>query len=369
MTKNYSLASFFSEVKKQKEKLGQDVIELNVGDPQVKTPLNIRRAGIKAIENGDTHYISPLGEAPLREVIAKKYFQAKSGNVIVSSGARMILSGIFGSLLNLGDKVFIPAPYYPSFLSLVNFFGGQSIILDTSRDNFNLTAEIVEKRIKQEGVPKFLIINSPNNPTGKIYSKKDLKEIVEISRHYGFNIIFDECYHHFSSEQIDFTKICPESIVVNSCSKTYAMTGWRVGWVVAPIGVIDNMSDFFKIIAGSGCSVSQKAALEALINDKRIDDFSVSKKLVLDWLNDMEIPCSDPDGSFYVFPDFSRFMNNRIKNSFDLAVYLLKEAQVGVAPGQFFGNYPNHLRLAYCLNSCNLEKGLKALKKSLLKNT
>lgn len=362
--KNQSLVSFFQEIKKQKAQ-GKEITELNVGDPQVNTPPDVGEAGIQAIIKGKTHYVPPVGESELRKVIADRYTDTGMENVVVSAGGRAVLNGIFGSFLHPGDKVFIPSPYYPSFRDIVEFYGGEPVFLDTSANDFYLAAETVEERIENEGVPRFLIINSPHNPTGRVYPVSELKKIVGLARDRGFGIVFDECYHRFSSASFDMRELCPEAIIVNSCSKTYAMTGWRVGWAVAPVETIQKMSHFFQTVIGSGCSLSQEAAQKALSGDQMIEDFNEQRTELLGWLDRMEIPYPEPEGTFYVFPDFSRFLTGDIKDSFDLAEFLLREAHVGVAPGQAFGDYPSRLRLAYCVSKKDLRKGLQALEKVL----
>lgn len=362
--KDRSLVSFFQEIKKQKAQ-GEEIMELNVGDPQVDTPPDVGEAGIQAIIRGKTHYVPPAGEDKLRKVIAGRYADADPENVVVSAGGRAVLNGIFGSFLQPRDKVFIPSPYYPSFRDIVEFYGGEPVFLDTSANDFYLSAETVEERIKEKGVPRFLIINSPHNPTGRVYPVSELEKLVHLARDRGLGIVFDECYHRFSSTSFDMRELCPEAIIVNSCSKTYAMTGWRVGWAVAPPDIIQKMNHFFQVVIGSGCSLSQEAAQKALSDNHMIEDFSEQRAELLKWLDRMQIPYPEPEGAFYVFPDFSRFLIGNIKNSFDLAEFLLREAHVGVAPGQAFGDHPSRLRLAYCVGKRDLKKGLQALEKAL----
>jgi aspartate/methionine/tyrosine aminotransferase len=237
----------------------------------------------------------------------------------------------------------------------------------TAGDDFLLRANTLEETIKEKGVPRFVIINSPNNPAGTVYSLEELEKVIRLSRERGFGIIFDECYHHFSSPEIDFREMCSEAIVVNSCSKTYGMTGWRIGWAVAPTETIDGMRDFFRKVIGSISSVSQEAAIEALRGEERIENFSEQRELIQEWMDDLEIPYPEPAGGFYVFPDFSCFMNGEIMDSVGLANYLLKEAGVAVAPGELFGDYPGRLRIAYCMDKETLKEGLNRIKRILLK--
>ncbi len=362
--KDKSLTSFFLKIQEQ-ERQGE-IVKLHVGDPQIPTPPGIQEAGIRAIKEEMTHYVSPFGSEELRKLIASRYPHAEPDNVLVSSGGRLILNGIFRTFLNPGDKVMIPAPYYPSFKEIVSYFGGTPVFIDTSADDFSLTEKSVEEAIKLEGVPSFLIINSPNNPTGAIYSESELKKLVEMSRYHGFSIVFDECYGSFSSQEFNFQEICPEAIMVNSFSKTYAMSGWRVGWVVAPRKDIVQLKDFFQVVVGSLCSISQEAALEALKGGEGIEDFSQQRKIVFDFLGDLGISYPLRPGSFYVFPDFSKFFSSEIQDSFDLADYLLDQARVALTPGEVFGDYPAHMRLAYCLEERLLAEGLERIKKLLL---
>ena len=360
------LTSFFTKVQEEK-KAGKEIVELHVGDPAVDTPPDISEAGIQAITRGKTHYTSPFGTEELRELIARKYHSSHAENVLISMGARVILAGIFYSFLGSGDRVMIPSPYYPSFRDLVEYFGGDPILVDTSVEDFLLSAAIVEEVLQKKGVPRFLIINSPNNPAGTVYSRKELEKIVGLSREWGFNLIFDECYHHFSPFEVDFREICPEAIVVNSCSKTYAMSGWRVGWCVAPTDIIQGVKDYLSVRQGSGCSFAQEGAIEAIEHNRAINDFSRERKLVCDWLDSMNIPYPEPEGGFYVFPDFSKFLQGDIANTWDLAVYLLGQTGVAVAPGEAFGEISGRIRISYCLDEKKLKEGLERIKTLLNK--
>ncbi len=359
-----SLTSFFLKIQEQEKQ--KQIVKLHVGDPQLPTPENIQRAGIQAIKGEKTHYTSPFGSPELRQLIASKYSGVDPDNVLVSSGGRLILAGVFRTFLQQGDRVMIPAPYYPSFREIVSYFRGVPVYIDTSVNDFFLTEESLKRALDLNGIPEFLIINSPNNPTGVIYSVSELRKVVELSRHYGFSIVFDECYSAFSYLSFDFREICPEAIIVNSCSKTYAMSGWRIGWAIAPSKDIARMKEFFQTVVGSLCSISQEAALEALRTDKRIEDFSRQREMVYDFLDELGIVYPRTEGAFYVFPDLSSFFSSSIRDSFDLAEYLLDRAGVAVAPGEVFGDYPGHVRLAYCLEESVLRKGLQEIKKSLL---
>ena len=364
MSNNNTLGAFFEQVKKLKDQ-GKDIVELNVGDPQVPPPEDVIEKTSEAMWKEKTHYVLSLGCEELRKMIASR-FGVEKENVAVSAGARVILNTVF-SLVGAKEKIMIPRPYYPPFKQIADFDGKRYLFIDTIDDDFGLTAEAVAQKIEETEIPKFLIVNSPHNPTGKVYPREEMEKLARLSREKGFTIISDECYRHFSEQNYSFRNIDSEAVVVDSCSKTYAMSGWRVGWTVAPPDIIQGIKDYLAVRQGSACSFAQEGAIEAIEHNRAINDFSRERELICDWLKDMNIPCPEPEGGFYVFPDVSKFLQGDIANTRDLAVYLLEQAGVAVAPGEAFGEFSGRIRISYCLDEKKLKEGLERIKTLLNK--
>lgn len=352
-----------------------DVIQLGVGDPEGETSDVIKDFTCAALRANHTHYIPAGGSLRLREGIRDWYdlrdiYGVTVEEIAVTSGSRIILSALLWSLLDLGDKVMITAPYYPSFVDLTKDYGGEPVIVDTRDDNFILTAKRVEEVIKEHGVPKVLILNSPNNPTGVSYPEAELRKIVDLSEEHGFLIISDECYQYFSDNP-DFSmrKFSDKVVVVDSVSKQYFMTGWRVGWCIGPTEIVNAVKQYLGLHVSSPCSVSEQAAIRALFEKPSVDDFSKQRQIMSDWFKKHNLSM-ELSGGFYAFVDFSGFLDSQIQDSVDLADYILTEAKVALAPGISFGDYDTYLRIAYCVKVDTLKEALNRLDKCLesLKN-
>lgn len=359
------LAAIFLRVK-ELEVSGKNIIQLGVGDPFCDTPGIIKKAGINAIRKNITHYIPPSGSEDMRNALAIKY-GVKLNQVVFAQGSRIMLSAIIWALVNRGDKVLIPAPYYPSFVDITTAYGGTPILIDTLPNKFQLTLDMIKEAIKKDGGinPKLLIINSPNNPTGAIYHKEELEKIVDFCEKNKIWILSDECYQHFSNNP-NFTllKISKQSqvIIIDSFSKKYAMTGWRAGFGIMASELAQKINYFFSIFVSSNCSVTERAALAAL-GESGIPDFVEQRKLLSLWLKKMKINCEELSGGFYAFPDISKFINKHgFKGSLDLAEHILNKYSVCIAPGIAFGkDYDEYIRIAYCENLKRLEKALKII--------
>ncbi len=342
---------------------GSDMISLGVGEPDNHTPWRIKLAGIWAILKNMTGYLPAVGSPELRKILAEKYGVGVP-NVVVSHGAKTTLSAVLWSIINPGDQVMVLTPYYPPFLQVVESCGGEVIIIDTKSRNFIASAQEIKLHLSRIMKPKALILNSPNNPTGMEYPLEELKKIVQLSKQYGFRIIADECYSHFS-ENPDFSlhNICPEAIVIGSCSKTYSMPGWRVGWGVMPAELASAVRLFLENYIGSPNSISVAAATVAL-RGNGIHGFEKQRKMVYDWLDTVGIPYEKSTGGFYVFPDFSKY-TRKIDGSVALAEHLLNFG-VTVTPGVSFGeNFDNFLRISFCVKKHKLQEALLRLEKGL----
>lgn len=357
------LQQFFAKVKAM-ETEGKNIISLGVGEPNNHTPWRIKIAGIWAILKNKTGYLPAVGSMELRKVLAEKY-EVGVPNVVISHGAKTVLSAILWTTINPGDQVMVLAPHYPPFLQVVESCGGEAVSIDTEPNKFMVSAQeietaIIEKKLK----PKTLLLNSPNNPTGMEYSMDELKKIVQLSRRYNFLIIADECYSHFSQNQnFSLLDICPEAIAIGSCSKTYSMPGWRVGWGIMPAETANAVRLYLENWIGSPNSIATDSAITA-ISGKGIGGFENQRQTVYTWLKKMGIPFEKSTGGFYVFPDFSKYVQ-KTGNSVVLAEYLLNFG-VAVTPGVAFGkNFDNFLRISFCVKTNKLTKALEKLEKGL----
>lgn len=359
---------FFRKVK-ERESAGEKIISLGVGEPYNDTPNEIKKAGIDAINNNKTRYNPAAGSIDLRKKLAVKYGVGIE-NVSVSSGAKPFLAFVFMSLLDDGDVVLMAAPFYPPFVQIVESCGGNVELIETRKNNFQLTLETVRDSATKHlhGDKKIhLLLNSPNNPTGATYNEIELRKIVEWCQENDVVVISDECYSNFSSNK-DFTvrNFSNEVIVINSFSKTYAMTGWRVGYVICPQELNVVIGRYLDSYLGCASSIADAAAVTAM-DQPPLDDFISQRQLVHDWLKLNDIDYVESTGGIFIFPDFSKFMKSKnIKNSTDLATYFLEKAGVATTPGISFGNeYDTHLRLSYCVKMDELELALEKMKSVL----
>lgn len=367
------------------ESEGIQVINSGVGEPHNGTPKIVGDAGINGIKNGFTRYTSIKGMMPLRQQIQKNL--EKGGlnydvdSIIVSAGAKPAIGGLLSILTDHGTKVLVPAPYYPPFVTVTNFIDAEAVLVDTSKDRFQLTADRIEEAIIEfqsstrripRVKPKVLILNSPNNPTGAVYSRDNLIEIAKLVEKYDLWVISDESYYEFVYDG-EFTSLAQlpgmkeRTIIVRALSKGYAMTGWRIGYAVGPSEVMEKLSLYLENMYGCPSSVSQCAAIEALKNDNIPqliqEEFSHNKVIVSSWLKGREISFAEPDGAFYFFADFSKIIKDlKLKNATELAEYILEKTQVAVTPGISFGSqYKNYLRISYSIERSELIEAIERL--------
>lgn len=341
---------------------GADIISLGVGEPAVSPPRPVKRAAVQAIENGHLGYVPAHGSLDIREKIAERH-NVTEKEVAVSHGGKALLSAVLALTVDENSCLFIPAPYYPPFLQLGRYYGTEVVLMDTKRDGFVLTAEKLEEVMQEKpDKRKVLLINTPNNPTGVSYPPEEIAGIAEVCRRFSVAVISDECYSHFSPYNVSFRDYLAEAVVIDSFSKTYAMTGFRVGWAVCPSPIRDKLRLYLENHIGSLNAPAERAALEAL-EYPGIEDFSEQRKIVENWCSDMELTCVPGNGAFYSFPDVSGFSSGG--SSVDLADKALSRG-VAVVPGIAFGEaYDGHLRISYCLEKSLLEKGLDRLAEAL----
>ncbi|MBW3565515.1 MAG: pyridoxal phosphate-dependent aminotransferase [Acidobacteria bacterium] len=345
-------------------KRGIDVIDLGPGEPDFATPENVCSAAVRAIGEGHTRYTDSNGILELRTAIADYYnerygLDVSPAQVIAGNGGKQELFNLMLALVDEDDEVIIPSPYWVSFPQQVEIVGGSPVIVDLSADDgFRVTAEQIRSEITEH--TRVLILNSPSNPTGAVIGREDLREIAELCHSEGIIVVFDETYEHFVYDGAEhasamewFEELSPSIVIVNSMSKTFAMTGWRIGWAVAHPDIIRALGKIQSHTTSNASSISQWAAVEGLVNGresigKMIEAYSERRAWLVPAL--AEIPgldCEPPSGAFYVFPRVSElYSSSGIDSSASFARYLLDEARVAVVPGSAFGN-DEHVRISY----------------------
>lgn len=367
---------------------GMDVIDFGGGEPDLDTPKPAKEAAIAAIQSGFTKYTQPSGIEELKEAILEKFMndhklRYEKSQILVSCGAKHSLYNIAQVLLDRGDEVIIPAPYWVSYPDQVLLNEATPVIVKTEEaDGFLLTPEMLKKRLTSR--TKALILNSPANPTGSVYQRRHLEAIAEVALHHKLIVISDEIYEKFVYNGVQHTSIASlskelqdQTIVVNGVSKSHAMTGWRIGYAAGPREIITAMASVQSQSTSNPNSIAQKAAVVALRNcgsqtNAMVQEFDRRRQVMLSLLNKIPgISCIRPFGAFYTFPKVSAyygksFQGKAVCNSNDLAAYLMNEARVTVVPGEAFGD-DDHLRLSYTLPLGKIEAGLKRIGEALTK--
>jgi len=368
---------------------GVDVISLSTGEPDFDTPRHVQEAAIEAIRDGQTRYTAVDGTPELKQAVIGK-FQRDNGldytpeQILVSVGGKQSFFNLCQALLDAGDEVIIPAPYWVSYPDMVLLADGVPVIVEASQEqNFKLTPEQLEQAITPK--TKLLVINSPSNPTGVAYTEAELKALGEVLlQHPHVLIASDDMYEHILFGDRTFSNIvmaCPDlydrSIVLNGVSKAYAMTGWRIGYAAGPKDIIGGADKIQSHSTSNASSVAQYAALAALNGpqfeiSRMVAEFQRRRNYVVQRLNSMSgINCNTPEGAFYVFPNVQSFFGKEaggtyIRNSYGLAYYLLREAKVALVPGAAFGK-EGFIRISYATSMDNLEKGLNRIEEALAK--
>jgi aspartate aminotransferase len=378
------ITSKIAELKKQ----GVEILSFNIGEPDFDTPENIRDKGKEALDLGHTRYTPAGGTIELREEIAKKILKENNlkysyQEIIVSSGAKQSLMNALLTLCEEGDEVIIPSPYWVSYIEMVKLTGAKPVLVEMEEsDNFNLNIEKIKKSISDN--TKCIMINTPNNPTGAIYSENQLREIANLCVENDIFILSDEIYEkliydgekHISIGTLS-QEIKDKTILINGVSKSFAMTGWRIGYAAGPKDIIKAMTNLQGHMTTGPNAPAQYASLEAFRNshnsvEKMVVEFDKRRKYLVDRLNSIQgVTCNLPKGAFYAMPNVSSFYgkswgNYKINNSMDLTNFLLEEAKVAVAPGEAFG-IDDNIRIAYSNSMENIVKGMDALEKALKK--
>ena len=370
-----------SEMKAQ----GIDVINLSVGEPDFNTPDHIKEAAKKAIDDNYSRYSPVAGYASLREAIVRKLKRENGldytpAHISVSNGAKQGVCNTVMALVNKGDEVIIPAPYWVSYPQMVKMADGEPVIVNTGfEQDFKMTAQQLEQAITPK--TRLLILCSPSNPTGSVYSREELRELAEvILRHDGVYVLADEIYEHINytghHESIaQFEGMQERCIIVNGVSKAYAMTGWRIGYIAAPEWIVKGCNKLQGQYTSGPCSVSQKAAEAAYDSPQSCVEemrkaFERRRNLIVDLAKDipgLEVNC--PQGAFYLFPKCSSFFGKSdgtrvINSSTDLAMYLLEEAHVATVGGDAFGD-SDCFRMSYATSDENIRTAMGRIKAAL----
>ena len=359
---------------------GKDVIGLGAGEPDFDTPDNIKEAAIEAIRKGDTKYTAVDGTPALKKAIQAKFSRENDlsyelDQISVGTGGKQVLYNAFMATINKGDEVIIPAPYWVSYPDIVLLAGGKpKIIKCDEKNNFKLTPEKLKKAVSKK--TKWIIINSPSNPTGSGYTKDEIIALSKILMKYkNLYILSDDIYEHITYDGFKFftiaqiEKLKSRTLTMNGVSKSYSMTGWRIGYAAGPKEIIKAMAKIQSQSTSNPTSISQAAAVEALNGtqdfiSERSNSFKERRNFVVDSLNNIKgISCLSPEGAFYVFPNCKKLLNKKtkLKTDKDFVEKLLEKAEVAVVQGSAFG-LEGYFRISYATSMENLKKAMKRIK-------
>ena len=359
---------------------GKDVIGLGAGEPDFDTPDNIKEAAIEAIKKGDTKYTAVDGTPALKEAIVNKFKRENNLNykvdeITVGAGGKHVIYNLMMATLNKGDEVIIPAPYWVSYPDIVLLAGGTPIVIECSEEQeFKLTAKDLESKINNN--TKWVILNSPSNPTGACYSEQELKNLSQVlKRKPHVNILSDDIYEHVTYDGLKFFTMAqvPELksrvVTMNGVSKSYAMTGWRIGYAGGPKDIIKAIAKIQSQSTTNPSSISQAAAVEALNGTQdfiktRSDSFKERRDYVVETLNSINgLSCLKPIGAFYVFPNCKKLLGKKtkLKTDKEFVEKLLEKAEVAVVQGSAFG-LDGYFRISYATSMENLKKALDRIK-------
>jgi aspartate aminotransferase len=359
---------------------GKDVIGLGAGEPDFDTPDNVKRAAIKAIKDGDTKYTAVDGTPALKKAIINKFKRENNltytaDQITVGTGGKQVLYNAFMATLNKGDEVIIPAPFWVSYPDMVLLSGGKPKIVKCSEaDGFKLTPKSLKKAITKN--TKWLILNSPSNPTGAGYTKKEINDLAKVLiKHKNVHILSDDIYEHISYDNFKFytiaqvSKLKDRTLTMNGVSKSYAMTGWRIGYAAGPKDIIKAIGKIQSQSTSNPSSISQAAAVEALNGNqsfikKRSKAFKERRNFVVKSLNAINgISCLTPNGAFYVFPSCKGLLNKKteLKTDTDFVQKLLEKSNVAVVQGSAFG-LDGYFRISYATSMQNLKKAMERIR-------
>lgn len=377
-----AIDSMFKQMKAE----GQDVVGFGAGEPDFPTPDYIKEAGIEAIRNNDTKYTPSVGTVEVRKAVCQRLkedcgIEYQPAEIAVSNGAKTCVYASLRALVNPGDEVILPAPYWVSYIELIQMVGGVPVVVNASEaEHFKITPEKLAAAITPK--TKCMILNNPSNPTGMMYSRQELEAIAQVCVKHDIYVISDEIYYRLAYDGREFTSlaaISPEikerTLVVNGVSKSYAMTGWRIGYVAAPAPVAKVIGNYLGHCTGNPCTISQKASAVALSDSQETVDkmkaaFEERRNYMVERMNQIEgVSCIKPEGAFYVMMNISKLVGKElfghvIKDADDFGNLFLKYGKVAVVPGTGFGA-PDFIRWSYATSMENIKEGLDRLEKFL----
>jgi aspartate aminotransferase len=359
---------------------GIDVVDFGAGEPHFTTPAHIKEAAITAIHGNFTRYTAVAGTSELRDAIAHRHnvdFDSdyRREEVIASTGGKHALFNAIQVLVDHGDEVILPVPYWVSFKDMVRYAGGNCVLLETDEaQGFRVTAEMVARLITAR--TKVIVLNSPSNPSGAVMSSDDMTEVVRLAHQRGIWVLSDECYVYLNYKDKNFSvgslrEYKERMVVLGSLSKTYAMTGWRLGFAMAPAAVTGALAKLQGQSTSNPTSIVQKAAVAALkgpqecVEEMRKEYIQLRDHVVAGLRSIPGVTCTLPEGAFYAYPNISSFLGRgALKSASDVAGRLLREAHVATVPGEGFGT-GDHIRVSYATSKAELDRGLERMRKFL----
>ena len=359
---------------------GADLVDFGAGEPHFSTPRHIKDAAIAAINADFTKYTAVAGTSELRDAIVHRHADDFASNykreeAIATAGGKLALFNAVQVLVDHGDEVIIPVPYWVSFKDIVEYAGGSCVYVESDeRENFRLSAEMIERAITPR--TKAIILNSPNNPSGAVMSREDMTAVARAAAKRGIYVISDECYVYLNFASRPFsvgslTDIKDYLIIIGSLSKTYAMTGWRLGYALAPVAIISAMQKLQSQSTSNATSIVQKAAVAALTGSQDCvaamrEGYIQLRDQVVSGLKSIPgVSCARPEGAFYAYPNISAFLGRSgVKSAGDIARRLLHEAHVVTVPGEGFGTR-EHIRVSYATSANELERGMERMRRFL----
>lgn len=359
---------------------GRSVVDFSIGEPDFNTPDNIKGGGHQAIDQNFTRYTSAPGIKDLREAVVEKYGRQYGVDysvpeVVISCGAKHTLFNLAFVLFEEGDEVLLPVPYWVTFPEQFKMVGAVPVeVMTREEDDFVLKASALEAKVTSR--TRAVVVNTPNNPTGAVIPREEMDRIVDLALDRNLMIIFDECYEFFVFDGNRHTSLAQYadrarqvSLLVNTASKTYAMTGWRIGYLVAPREVAKSVSNV-QSHSANPASVSQKAALESILGNQdsvsqMIAEYERRRRYVVERLNGMPgLSCAKPGGAFYAFPNISSYFGSEVRDSVEFSTWLLRQSGVAVVPGSAFG-MEGHVRISFATSMENLVTGMDLMEEAL----
>lgn len=363
---------------------GVDVVDFGAGEPDFPTPDNIKQAAVRALDQNFTKYTAAGGTLELKKAVCEVHAQDfgtsyKPNECMITVGGKHVIFNLIQALVNPGDEVVIPVPYWVTYQDVVNYAGGKCVFVNTDEaQGFTLTAAMLEPHLTAR--TRMVIINSPSNPSGAVVEREEFEKIYRLTSARGIYLMTDECYCKFlyDSEPFSIASLAGAKetvLVAGSLSKTYAMTGWRIGFGLVPPAIVQAMTKLQSHSTSNPCSISQKAAVEALRGPQEsvgimLAEYRRRRDLVVARLRAIPgVQCNEPRGAFYVYPNVSVAIGkNGIANTLQFSERLLSEAHVAVVPGEAFGT-DQHIRISYATSIKELDRGIERIHQFIVKNS